>query len=148
MEVFEQIMYWHWLVVGIVLMGLEILDGSGHMIWFGISALLVGLVKYMVPELSWLPQIILFATFTCLSLIAWKTYKKNNPEEDKFPTLNRRGSGYIGRTFTLSEAIVDGEGKVKVDDTIWIVRGEDMAEGSKVKVKDLDGTAFLVEEIS
>jgi len=144
MEFLEQIVYWHWLVAGLILIGLEMLDGSGHLIWLGISALFVGVVHKFFPEMSWLTQIILFALASIISIYAWKTHKKNNPEVDQFPTLNKRGSNYIGRTFTLSDPIVDGVGKVNVDDTIWIVYGPDLEMGAKIKVTGLNGTAFEV----
>jgi len=145
MEFLDQIVYWHWLVVGVLLIGMEMLDGSGHLIWLGISAFFVGLVHWMFPSLPWLAQIVLFAAASIASIYAWKRYKKLNPEEDAFPTLNKRGSNYVGRTFTLSEPIVDGVGKVNVDDTIWIVRGPDLESGTKIKVASIDGTSFIVE---
>jgi membrane protein implicated in regulation of membrane protease activity len=70
---------------------------------------------------------------------------KNNPPQTDEPTLNRRGEQYVGRVFTLEEAIVNGVGKIKVDDSIWKVMGEDMDDGGKVKVIGIDGTVFKVE---
>lgn len=61
------------------------------------------------------------------------------------PALNRRGEQYIGRVFTLTEPIVNGVGKVKVDDTTWKVNGDDMEAGAKVRVVAIDGTVFKVE---
>ncbi|NNM12754.1 MAG: NfeD family protein [Gammaproteobacteria bacterium] len=145
MEFLDQIVYWHWLVLGVLLIGAEMLDGSGHVIWLGLSALLVGIIHWAVPGLPWLAQIIIFAMASILSIYAWKAYKKANPTVNEFPTLNRRGSNYVDRVFTLSEPIVDGVGKVKVDDTIWKVEGPDLSAGTKVKVVAIDGTSFVVE---
>jgi len=147
MEFLDQIVYWHWLVVGVVLIGAEMLDGSGHVIWLGISALLVGFLHWMIPGMPWLAQIVIFALASFASIYGWKAYKKANPTENNFPTLNQRGANYVDRHFTLSEPIVDGVGKVKVDDTIWKVRGPDLAAGSKVIVKAVDGTSFVVEAL-
>lgn len=147
MEFLDQIVYWHWLVVGVLLIGMEMLDGSGHLIWLGVSALFVGVVHWAFPAMPWIIQIILFAGSSILSIFAWKVYKKANPTVDAFPTLNKRGANYIDRTFTLTEAIVDGVGKVKVDDTIWKVRGPDLEAGAKIKVSAIDGTSFVVEAL-
>lgn len=146
MEFLSNIEFWHWWVAAAIFIVIEMLDGSGHFIWLGVAAAIVGALSWAIG-MSWQAEMFLFAVFSVGSIFGWKAYKKKNPDEDLYPTLNKRGTGYIGRTFTLSEAIVDGEGKVKVDDTIWIVRGEDMDVGSKVKVKGLEGTAFLVEAI-
>ncbi len=37
--------------------------------------------------------------------------------------MNRRTEALIGRVFTLEKPIVDGIGTVRIDDTIWRVRG-------------------------
>jgi hypothetical protein len=39
--------------------------------------------------------------------------------ESDQPKLNRRGEQYVGRTFTLEEPIVNGHGKIRVDDSTW-----------------------------
>ena len=54
---------------------------------------------------------------------------------------------YIGRVFTLEEAIINGRGKVRVDDTLWRVEGADLPLGHKVKVVSVDGVVFKVEGV-
>ena len=148
MEFLDQIVYWHWLVLGVLLIGAEMLDGSGHLIWLGISALVVGLIHWAVPGMPWIAQILLFAAISIISIYSWKAYKKANPDPDNFPTLNKRGTEYVGRTYTLTDAIVDGEGKMNVNDTIWIVRGPDVPAGTKVKVSAVEGTSLMVEPLA
>ena len=148
MEFLDQMVYWHWLVLGVLLIGAEMLDGSGHLIWLGISALVVGLIHWFVPGMPWVVQILLFAAISIASIYGWKTYRKANPEPDNFPTLNKRGTNYIGRIVTLTGAIVDGEGKVNVSDTIWKVRGPDLVKGTKVKITAVEGTSLVVEPLS
>ena len=53
--------------------------------------------------------------------------------------LNRRTEALVGRVFTLEKPIVDGIGTVRIDDTIWRVRGPDCPAGSRVKVTQADG---------
>jgi membrane protein implicated in regulation of membrane protease activity len=47
--------------------------------------------------------------------------------------------------FTLSEAIVNGTGKIHVDDTMWKVDGADLPEGTQVRVTGVAGTVLTVE---
>ena len=61
------------------------------------------------------------------------------------PHLNRRGEQYIGRVFTLDVAIVNGQGKVRVDDTTWKVQGDDCPVGTRVRVHGVDGVVLLVK---
>ena len=148
MEYLDNIVYWHWMVIGLLLIGVEMLDGSGHAIWLGVAAFFVGIVHWAIPSMPWIAQILLFAASSILSILAWKMYKKAKPVENKFPTLNKRGTNYIDRVVTPSEAIVDGEGKVNVSDTIWKVRGPDMDAGTKVKIKSVEGTSLVVEPLA
>jgi membrane protein implicated in regulation of membrane protease activity len=60
------------------------------------------------------------------------------------PTLNRRDAQYLGRTVLVVEAISGGEGKVRVADSVWPVRGPDCAEGAWVKVVGAEGTCLVV----
>jgi inner membrane protein len=47
----------------------------------------------------------------------------------------------------LYEAIENGQGKIKVDDSIWKVHGEDCGIHSKVKVVGVRGTVFDVKKV-
>ncbi|GFM54804.1 NfeD family protein [Pseudomonas capsici] len=51
----------------------------------------------------------------------------------------------FGRTFTVQTAIVDGRGKIKAADTVWIVTGPDAPTGSLVKVIGQEGAILKVE---
>ena len=59
--------------------------------------------------------------------------------------LNRRTDALVGRVFTLEKPIVDGIGTVRIDDTVWRVRGPECPAGSRVKVVRSDGASLTVE---
>ena len=61
--------------------------------------------------------------------------------------LNRRPESYIGRTFTLENPIVDGVGRVRIDDTIWRVSGPDSPAGSQVRIMRAEGPNLFVERV-
>jgi len=77
--------------------------------------------------------------------VSEKIHYKNNPLVSDEPLLNRRGEQYVGRVITLQEPIVDGQGKVKVDDSTWKIEGEDCAVGTKVKIVSVNNVVFKVE---
>ena len=148
MTFIDQIEFWHWLIAAVVLITLEMMVMPAvYFLWMGIAAGLVGVLMMALPQLPFMAQIIIFTVIAVISLVVHKRYLKNNPPQTDEPSLNRRGEQYIGRVFTLEEAIVNGVGKIKVDDSIWKVMGKDMAEGEKVKVSGVDGTVFKVEAI-
>lgn len=143
---FEQLTHWHWLVMAVVLVVLEVFMPSAFFLWFGVSAGIVGLLLWMMPGMSWEVQIIIFSILSISSIVAWRMYLKKSPTETDHPTLNRRGEQYVGRVFTLEQGIENGTGKIRVDDTNWKIIGEDLPVGAKVRVTGVEGTVLTVIE--
>ncbi|HID82623.1 MAG TPA: NfeD family protein [Chromatiales bacterium] len=141
----EQIVYWHWWVLGILLVTLEIFAPSTFFLWLGISAGIVGMVLLVIPEMSWELQLILFAVLAVISIFSGRRYFRRNPIQTDNPLLNRRAEQYVGRVFTLEEPVVNGVGKVHVDDSTWRVSGPDLPAGKQVKVVAADGVILKIE---
>ena len=145
MEWLDQIDYWHWLIVAVALVVLEIFSPGVFFLWLGVAAAVVGGVLWFMPELSWQTQFVLFAVFSVVSIGVARIFLIRRPIATDEPTLNRRGEQYVGRTLVLSEAIENGVGRVRVDDTLWRVAGKDSPAGARVRVTDVDGTVLIVE---
>ena len=96
--------------------------------------------------LEWQGQFLIFAVLSVASIVGWRIYLKRHPTETEQPTLNRRGEQYVGRTFTLGEPVVNGTGKISVDDSTWKVEGDDMPAGTQIRVTGVEGTVFRIEE--
>ncbi len=146
-EALVDLQYWHWGVAGLVLLVLEIFAPGAIFLWFGIAALVVSLLKALIPSLGWELQFIIFSILSVVSIISWRLFfKKNPPREDPdSQTLNRRGSEFLGRKVELTTAIIDGVGKVKLGDTMWRVEGPDAAKGTQVEVVDSRGSSLVVK---
>lgn len=140
--------FWHWWIAAVVLVIFEILAPTFFALWMGIAAFLTGLVVYLMPEIQWEYQVFMFAILSVLSIVAWRHYYSKNPIVTDEPLLNRRGEQYVGRVITLKEPIVDGQGKVRVDDSTWKVEGEDCPAGTKIKIISVDNVVFKVEAVS
>ncbi len=145
MDWINDIIYWHWLILAVVMIILEILIPGAYFLWMGVSAIFVGALMYVFPEMVFLVQILIFAVLSVISVVMYKSYRKKNPIVTDEPALNRRGEQYIGRTFTLTEPIVNGEGKIKVDDTTWKITGADIDAGETVRVVVVEGATLIVE---
>ncbi|MES9941795.1 MAG: NfeD family protein [Candidatus Thiodiazotropha sp. 6PLUC2] len=143
----SQLDYWHWFILAVVLMTLEVFSPGAFLLWMGLSAGITGLVLVMIPELSWQFQLLSFALFSVVTIVLARTFLHHRPIETDSPHLNRRGEQYIERVFSLQEPIVNGEGKIKVDDSTWKIHGEDCPAGTKVKVVGVHGVVLLVERL-
>lgn len=146
--ILEQLDFWHWWIIGIILIILELFAPGAFFLWMGIAAGLVGLILVVAPEMTWQYQFIVFAVVSVVSIVVWRNYLNKHPTETDRPTLNMRGEQYVGRTFTLTEPVVNGVGKIKVDDTMWKIEGADCNSGTKVKIIKTDGAVFKVEVVS
>ncbi|MDH5357250.1 MAG: NfeD family protein [Gammaproteobacteria bacterium] len=140
--------FWHWWIIAIVLVIFEILAPTFFALWMAIAAFLTGLALFLIPEMQWEYQVFMFAILSVISIVVWRHYYNKNPIATDEPLLNRRGEQYVGRVITLKESIVDGQGKVRVDDSTWKIEGEDCPAGTKVKIISVDNVVFKVEAAS
>ncbi len=142
---FEPIEFWYWWIAGLGLLAFEVFMPGTFFLWMGVAAGVVGAALFVEPDLSLETQLLIFAVLSVISVVGWQVYLRKNPPQTDEPTLNRRGAQYIGRVFALSEAIENGVGKIRVDDTTWKVKGPDLPEGAKVRVTATDGTLLVAE---
>jgi len=138
---------WTWLALGAALLAIELLiSGTFVLWWFGIAAILVGLVS-LVIDLSWQLELMAFAVLTLVSALAWWQLGGRAKVSIDRSFLNRRTESFIGRVFTVETPITNGRGTVRIDDTVWRVSGPDCPAGSRVKVARVDGPLLMVETI-
>ncbi len=145
MEFFQDVTYWHWWVLGVILIILEVFSPGAFFLWMAIASAVVGFVLMLVPGLDWEFQLLVFALFSVVSIVLWRMNLSKNPTKTDQPTLNRRGEQYVGREFVLNAPMVNGVGRIQVDDTTWKIAGTDAPEGVVVRVIAVDGVVLQVE---
>jgi membrane protein implicated in regulation of membrane protease activity len=141
----EHVVFWHWWILAGLLLILELTAPAFFFLWLGIAAAAVGFILMVFPSIGIETQLVLFGIASIVAVIAWRKYRESRPIKSDQPNLNRRGHQYIGRMFSLDHPIVNGVGKVTVDDSTWKVKGADMPAGTHVKVTGVDGVVFTVE---
>ncbi|MBV8802278.1 MAG: NfeD family protein [Gammaproteobacteria bacterium] len=148
MDLFTHLTLWHWFIFGIILLVLEVLIGSnGFLLWVGIAAELVGICLWIFPSLSINIQLFSFAIFVLFAAISWRYYLKHHPIKTDRPTLNRRNEQYIGRVFTLESPVINGMGKIIVEDSTWRVRCPDTPAGTQIRIVGVEGVILIGEPI-
>ena len=134
MSGFDHLQFWHWFILAAIFAGIEMLTPGFFFIWLGGAALVIGLVALVFSSMSWEVQLILFAALSGLSVLGWYKFGRKLTIATDDTNLNRRGDSLIGRTGQLSEPIVNGRGRVKIDDSVWSAEGDDAPDGAKVLV--------------
>lgn len=138
---------WKWLILGVCLLALELFTGTLFLLWPAIAAILVGLIKSVVP-LGWEMQLLLFAIITTAGLIWGEKYLRPRLARDKAADgLNERGAGMIGQTVRAISDFDMGRGRVKVGDTEWAAKmaSGDAKAGDELRIIEVSGASVTVE---
>lgn len=139
--------HWSWLILGLALLVLELIAPFAFFLWLGLAAIVTALMTYLLPDIGWQGQFLLFSVLSIISIVLSRKLLLNDKIKSEMPNLNRRGHQYVGRTFTLVEAITNGSGKIAVDDSRWQVTGPNLGQGTQVKVVAIHGSIFEVEAV-
>lgn len=140
----------YWIGFGALLFLVELLTGSGFLLFFGVSAFIVAVLPLALPEIALSTQFIVFSVLAVLDALCWKLILKHrhSKKSDK-PFLNKRAEQFVGQNFTLQSAITHGAGRVSIGDTIWQVRcNEDLPIGAIISVVGIEGAVLIVRHIS
>ena len=142
--------HWQWWALAMVLFIAEMLFPVFFLLWPGIAAVIVGFVVYITDGMEGEYQLILFAVLSVVITVVgrylWAPSKTTSDE----PTLNEKGMGFAGRKLTLKNDLLDGQGRIDIDDTGWLARsesGETLNAGTRVEIVGLDGTTIIVKAI-
>ena len=139
--------YWYWAVLGAVFAVIEVAVPAMVCICLAAAALGVAAISWRYPGLAWEHQALIFAILAVASVALGRTALGRSTASQSEGRLNRRAESYIGRMFTLDGAIVDGRGRLRVDDTVWPVAGPDLPAGTRVRVTGTENTLLRVEPV-
>ncbi|HEX9963952.1 MAG TPA: NfeD family protein [Allosphingosinicella sp.] len=130
-----------------ILLGIaELIVPGVFLIWLAAAAAATGLLTLAFGiDLPF--QFALFALVSIAAVYLGRRWYVNNPMPSADPLLNDRAARLTGRTVVVVGALVNGEGRVKVGDSVWSCRGPDCAEGSRVRITGADGSCLKVEPV-
>lgn len=146
--IFEQIVFWHWWVLGVFLLILETFAPGAFLLWLGVSAMVTGVLALVVPSAPLAVKALFFAVMSVVSVVGWRVYQRKHPTKTKDSLLNRRGAQLVGQRFILSEALSGGRGHTKLGDTLWSVEGPDLPKGTEVEVIAVNANSLVVRALS
>ncbi|MGI8487866.1 NfeD family protein [Pectobacterium sp. S5] len=139
--------HWFWLSLGGLLLAAEMLGASGYSLWSGLSAVLVGLLTWVMP-LGWPLQGTIFAILTIVTALLWWYWLRKRTLSRPQSMLNQRGQQLVGLRATLTDPVINGFGRVNIGDSSWRVKSEqDLPVGTQVEVIAIDGITLHVRPI-
>ena len=144
LQAINQLGPWSWWVFGLILLALEIVVPGNVFVWFGVAALITGAMALFV-HFGWQVELIVFVVLALVLVIAGRRFFARQSQPGEQPFLNDRAHRLVGNSYMLSEPIVDGHGRVRIDDSNWRIIGPDLPSGTRVTVTGADGAVLKVE---
>lgn len=145
-----ELVWWHWVVLGMVLIGIEMLTPTFFLMWFGLGALLMGGVVAVLPSLGFAAQVAGWAIASLAMTGIWLKYFKN-PDRSH---AGQAKEGVVGVTGLVTRAIPEmGEGEMLFQRPIlgsdrWpVVADAPIAAGEKARIVDVLGQTLKVEKL-
>ena len=147
-----ELVYWHWIVLGIVLMLAEIFIGSFFIFLFGAAAVVVGLSLTIAPSISAPTQLIFWALLSLVFAVAWFRFLKPLSKDVTKAGLSREALiGEIGQVLSVPNG--DKRGMVRFPAPLlgsdeWLIMSQDdLRIGDRVSVKDVSGNSLIVVRV-
>ena len=143
------VLYWHWIVFGLLLITLELFAPVFVMLWLGLAAVVVGLLDLIFP-LGFNAQLVIWVILSAIFLFLWHKFISPKMPNQTLAGLSREAIiGQVGMVVFYSEA--EGRGKLKFpapivgnDEWEFIYDGP-LNNGDKVKVVDISGNSLIVK---
>ncbi len=146
-----KLLYWHWLVWGMLLIIAEIFIPSFTIFWFGLGGIIVAGLLYLFPDLllSW--QLFFWAIASCGFTFLWfKLFKPLMKDRTKAGIPREAILGESGQVIEVPEkgkrGIVRFTTPLLGDDEWPFISEDKVAPGDRVFVKDISGNTLIVEK--
>lgn len=142
--------WWHWIVLGIALVIAELVVPAFFVVWFGLGALLVGVLLVLLPGLGVTVQVSLWTLASLAMVMLWfRVFKRS----DYKTRIGQSDGDTIGEIGLVSKAAAPFErGRVRFQKPLlgseeWeCVVDEPVAVGVRVRVVAVEGSFLKVEK--
>ena len=144
-----QVAWWHWIVAGFCLIGLELLFPSFTILWFGLGALAVGVLKVFWPDLPAVAQLLLWLVASVCFTVTWFKYlrpKGSRPSNtpDREAIVGRSGIIIRGADSGCDRWTVKFKDPVLGSDEWCCYADAQLQVGDRVRVTDIEGQILKV----
>jgi membrane protein implicated in regulation of membrane protease activity len=148
-----ELTWWHWVALGLILFGIEMMTGTFDLLMISIAAMLTALFAGLAPEglAGWQGQLVVFGIAAVVLVVGGRMVLTRRGPPPEHPTLNKRMAGLVGQHGQATKDFVAGTGQVQIGDTVWgaeAIPGEPpVLAGDTVIVSDTDGNTALVRKV-
>ena len=144
----ETVLWWHWIVLGITLLILEMSLGTFFILGLGVAAIAVGIIDVFI-QTTFTTELSIWMVLSVLAITAWFKWFRQNP-------ITESGQSNY-RLDTLGTVIEDiqphSRGKVTFDtpvlgNTSWHATSKiDIDKNTRVRIVQINGQLIEVEPL-
>ena len=146
-----ELLWWHWVVLGVVLTLLELAVPAFFLVWFGAGAIIVGIAVLIFPQLSFVWQVLIW--IACSIAFIWLWFKVFKPGFYETRAGMSKGAviGEVGLVIRDIRPFEKGQirfQKPVLGDDVWeSIADEEIKAGERIKVLDVEGNILKVGRI-
>lgn len=148
-----ELLYWHWLIFGAVLIIAELVLVSFTALWFGLGAMIVAFGLLVYPKMLLTYQLLIWICASIGCTVVWFKVLKPRMTDKTLAGLSREA--IIGQVGQVTKCPVEGtRGELRFpapvvgDDTWNFICLEPVRPGDRVIVTDVIGNSLKVEKIN
>ena len=143
------IAYWHWLIFGLCLALAEIMLLSFVTLWFGMAAIIVGLLLLIYP-FSFTMQLLIWIILSIIIVFSWFKWVSPHLKNKTFSGMSRESM--IGQIGTVIEynSVHEGRGTMRFpapilgNDEWQFICTDNIDLGDRVMVREFSGNTLIV----
>lgn len=139
--------HWWWFAAGLLLAALEMVAPGVYLIYLALAALVTG-VLVLLGDPPVTMQLVSFVFLSLIFAFSAKRWLRDKPIESSDPLMNNRAGRLVGQTAVVTQAITDGEGRIRVGDGEWLASGPDCPAGTRVRIAGVNGACLAVEALA
>lgn len=135
---------WLWMIGGVILLIAEIIAPGFFLVFIGAAAIAAGFFTLLFG-LGTVAQLALFALYAVLAVLLGKRFYATHPTSGAIPFLNDPAKRLVGKVVTVTAAIDEHQGRVRLGDSEWSARGGPAEVGERVRITGVEGNCLTVE---
>ncbi len=144
-----ELVWWHWVALGLGLIALEMFIPTFFMLWMGVGALLTGLASVLLP-LSFTAQMLIWTLASATMAAVWVKYFKS-PDRTH---VGQAKEGVLGITGLVTRPVTEtGEGEILFQRPVlgadrWpAVADAPIAAGERARIVDVLGQTLKITQV-
>jgi membrane protein implicated in regulation of membrane protease activity len=147
----SEILWWHWIVLGIALMLAELAVPAFFLVWFGLGAVIVGVIVFLAPGTALAWQVILWTAASLAFVLLW--FRIFKPGMHKTLVGMSKGTliGEVGLVVRDIRPFDKGQIRFQkpiLGAEIWeSIADEEIKVGERIKVVDVEGNILKVGRV-